>query len=395
MNAIPQQSTAKSGFSLLAIMFLTAIIASFLSMTVYTSTQRVFTVKRLNEQTKAQMMAEAGCEWAYSILSTDWDARYTPSVFTASGADESSFSSIDPKEFQIGLTTIGDNTAILSSTGMCGSVTCVSIVSLQNVGGSDADGDVLSAEAFEYAILCGGDFDFSGCGAIASSSGNSTFHSNGDMSLRGATDALINLSSSTKISINNNVTVGGNVVAPNLSYKSGKVTIGGSATEAPVDIVEIPDIDLTPYYHWAVAHGEVHNGFSTTSSYTPDGGILWVNGDVHITGHAVISGSIIATGSITISGQADVEAAGTGFSLAARDGDINITSGGTITGLIYANTGGLKYTANGTINGQIIVNGDIKKAGNSDIMSAFTQIIPSPPGGTVTTDYIAVTAWQK
>ncbi|MBN2684141.1 MAG: hypothetical protein JXR40_02575 [Pontiellaceae bacterium] len=395
MITASQQNTAKSGFTLLAIMFFTAIITSFLAMTVFSSMQRMHTVKRLNDQTKAQMMAEAGCEWAYSILSTNWDARYTPSLFTGDGADESTFSSIDPKEFQIGLKTIGDNTAILSSTGTCGSVSCVSIVSLQNIGGSDDDGDVLSAEAFEYAVLCGGELDFSGCGTIVSPSGNSKFHANGDMFLRGTTDALIDLSSSGTISINNNVTVGGSVVAPSLSYRPSKVAIGGSATEGNVDIVEIPDIDLTPYYHWAAAHGEVHEGFSASSSYAPDGGVLWVNGDVHINSHAVISGSIIATGSITISGQADVEAGGTGFALAARDGDINITSSGAINGLIYANKGSLKYTANGTISGQIVVNGNIKKAGNSDIMTAFTQTIPSPPGGSVTTDYIAVAAWQK
>ncbi|MBN2704129.1 MAG: hypothetical protein JXR23_07955 [Pontiellaceae bacterium] len=395
MNTTLQQANAKSGFTLIAIMFFTAIIASFLSMSVFAAMQRAKTVKRLNEQTKAQMMAEAGCEWAYSILSADWDARYTPSVFSPGGADESSFSSIDPKAFQIGIKTIGDNTAILSSTGTCGSVSCVSIVSLQNIGGSDDDGDVLSAEAFEYAVLCGGEFDFSGCGTIVSPSGNSKFHANGDMFLRGTTDALIDLSSSGTISINNNVTVGGSVSAPSLSYKSGKVTIGGSATETPVYIVEIPDIDLTPYYHWAVAHDEVHDGFSTSSSYAPEGGILWVNGDVHIESHAEISGSIIATGTITISGQADVNAGGTGFALASRDGDINISSSGTINGLIYANKGSMNYTANGTINGQIIVNGNIKKAGNSDIMASFSQTIPSPPDSNVTTDYIAVTAWQK
>lgn len=384
-------NTSKDGFTLLAIMFFTAIIASFLSMSVYTSLQRTHTVKRLTDGTKAQMQAEAGCEWAYSILSTDWDARYTPNVFSPG----TSFSSINPEEFQIGLKTIGDNTAILSSTGSCGTATSVSIVSLQNIGGSDADGDVLSAEAFSYAILCGGDFDFSGCGSITAAEGPSLFHANGDMSLRGTTDALINLSSASSVSINNNVTVGGNVTAPNLSYKAGKVTFSGTATEAEVGRVEIPDIDLTPYYNWALTHGEVYNGFHTGSSYTPDGGILWVNGDVHIDSHAVISGSIIATGNITISGQANVQASSNGFALAARDGDINVTSSGTISGLVYANTGDLHFRANGHIDGQIIVNGNIAKSGNSDIMTAFTATVPAPPGGYVTTDYIAVTAWQK
>ena len=183
------------------------------------------------------------------------------------------------------------------------------------------------------------------------------------------------------IKINNNVTVGGSVTAPDLSYKATKVTIGGTATEASVDIVEIPDIDLTPYYNYALAHGEVYNGFTTTTDINPNGGILWVNGDVHISSHSVVHGSIIATGDINMSGQVDINPTTCAFGLVSRDGDIQVTSSGTIYGLIYAKTGGLQHTANGEIRGQVIVNGDIKKAGNSDIMTSYATSVPAAPGG--------------
>ena len=402
-----QSNRKKAGFTMLAALFFVSIVTTFLSMIIFTALQHIYTVKNLASRTQAQLIAEAGCELGYSILSSDWGSRYNPAAFDFSQNDEISLSSvdsiksslsassIDASSFNIGIRTIGNNTAILSSTGTCGSASIISIVSMRNIGGSNSDGNVLDGKAFEYAILCGGDFDFSGCGSITTSSGSAAFHANGNMFLRGTTDAMINLSSSSKIQINNNVAVGGNIKAPTLSYKANKVEISGDATEADVDIVEIPDIDLTPYYNWASSHNEVHEGFSTTSSYTPEGGILWVNGDVHISSHAVITGSIVATGNIKISGDAQIEPPQKGFALASRDGDISITSSGTIKGLVYAKTGNLSHTANGSIQGQLIVNGDIKKAGNSDIMTAFAENIPTPPEGNVLTDYITITSWQQ
>jgi Tfp pilus assembly protein PilX len=391
----------KDGFALLLVLFFVAAMSTFLTMLAVSSSQRAFTTRRLTHGIKAQAIAEAGCEQAYAILSTNWAARYDPSAFTS--ADEDSqlssasvqSSSANNAKYQLNVVPVEDSAVLVTSTGTYNSATAVSIVSIQNIGGSDDNGDVLSGEAFEYAILCGGEFDFSGCGSIVSASGTAKFHANGDMFLRGNTDALINLTSSTSITINNNVTVGGDVTAPELSYKSKKVTFGGDAIETTVNVVEIPDIDLTPYYNWALEHDEVYDGFTCTSDLTPNGGILWVNGDVHISSHAVITGSIIATGDINMSGQVDVNPTDYSFSLVSRDGDIQITSSGTITGLIYAKTGGLQHTANGEIIGQVIVNGNIKKAGNSDIMTSFATYVPSPPSGSTTTDYIAITAWQK
>ncbi len=396
--------TDQGGFALLVVLFFIASISTFLAMLAFSSSQRAYTARRLTEGIKAQAMAEAGCEYGYAILSTDWDARYDLSAFSSSDSGSSSlsstpdasFSSMEDANYQITVEPIGELSALVTTTGTCGSASVVSIVSVQNIGGSDDDGDVLSGQAFEYAILCGGEFDFSGCGTIISPSGNAKFHANGNMFLRGTTDALINLSSSTMMNINNNVTVGGDITAPDWGgTKWNKVSVDGTKTTETVPIVEIPDIDLTPYYNWALKHGEVTNSVHISSSYAPRGGILWINGNVMIDSHAVISGSIIATGDIMISGQADVSPTETAFALASRDGNVVITSSGTITGLIYAKTGGLQYTANGNIAGQIIVNGDIKKAGNSDIMTSFATYVPSPPAGSVTTDYIAITAWQK
>ena len=407
MKTKQKQVAGKNGYALVVVLFFVATISTFMAMLAISSSNRSSSATRLTNQIKAKAMAEAGCEYGYAILSTDWEARYDPAAFPDSGGAQLSSapsagfhisSTQDPAEYSINVEPVGTHSALVTSTGTCGSVSDVSIVSVQNLGGSSDDGSVLGGEAFEYAILCGGSFDFSGCGTIISPSGNAKFHANGAMYLRGTTDALINLSSSTAIQVNNNVTIGGDVTAPDWGgTKWSKVTVGGTKTETTVDTVEIPDIDLTPYYNWANSKSEVYHGYTSSSSYTPNGGVLWVDGDVHISGGpgTTINGSIIATGNITISGAVDVTPTDTSFALASRNGNITITSSGRITGLVYAKSGGLQHTANGEIVGQVIVNGDIMKAGNSDIMTSFAVNIPSPPGGNTITDYIAITAWQK
>ncbi|MCF7848662.1 MAG: hypothetical protein K9M45_07430 [Kiritimatiellales bacterium] len=395
----------KEGFALFAVLFAIAAISSLLVIMMFNGMQRIHMARKLSDRIRAKAIAESGCENAYALLSTDFELRNDPSAFdsTAPSSDYNSMSDVDAmptafsdETYDIGVVPVGDSAAIVSSTGYWGSAIATAIIGVQNYGGSSEDGTVVDAEAFSYAILCGGEFDFSGCGTIASPEGDARFHSNGGMFLRGTTDALIDLSSSVSIVVNNGVTIGGDVTAPDFGKtKWSKVTVGGTLTTKAVAPVTIPDIDLTPYYNYALKKGEVHNGFTTTTDVNPNGGILWVNGDFHMSAHAVINGSVIATGDINLSGQIDINPTTCAFSVVSRDGDIQVTSSGTINGLMYAKTGGLQHTANGLIVGQIIVNGNIKKAGNSDIMTGYAQSIPTPPGGSPNDVLIGISAWQE
>ena len=158
----------------------------------------------------------------------------------------------------------------------------------------------------------------------------------------------------------------------------------------------IPEIDLTPWYEEAYANGEVHEGFSISSSYTPNGGILWVNGDVHLSGGpgTTFNGQIIATGNVAISGQVNINAPEGGFAIACQDGDIQITTSGTIRGLVYCKTGDYKQTANGNLEGQIIVKGCIEKGGNSDVV-VFGRCVPIIPGGGGIHGKLVAGTWQE
>jgi hypothetical protein len=395
---INDRSANRHGFALLAVLLIMAVISSFLAMLMYSSSQQAYTATRLTRKIKAQIMAEAGCEYGYAILSTDWDARHTPSSFDA------------PDHCVLTVETVGELAAIVTATGSCGSVTSVSAIGVQK---RPEGGGVLDEESFRYAVLCGGTFDFGGNLSMAGS-GAALFHSNGRMFARGTVLADVDLQSATQIRISNDVTIDGNVTAPAVRYRPSKVDLGGTVTRTAVAPVSIPDIDLTPYYNWALEHGEVYQGLNISSSDTliPNGGIIWVEGDVHISSDAKIFASIIATGDIHITsrmymvptfsppanpeGLFFISPTRDSFSLASRDGDIRISSFCTLWGgLIYAKTGDLKITAQTSIRGQVIVNGDIAVTGGSDVLDAFAAVMPALPNETICLDHIAISAWQK
>ncbi|WP_372805660.1 hypothetical protein [Pontiella sp.] len=400
----------RKGYALLTVMFIIAILGMLVGVLTKIGEQRLFDARRQTNKIKALAYAEGGVDYAYSILSSDFSKSSDESAFSLSSTEGSSLSSslssvendYDDGSFALTLTSISNRYVIVNSVGKCGSVSSEAEVVVEDLyagSGTSEETDYSDMEGFNYAILCGGTFDFSGCGSISSTStdGLAKFHSNGAMDVTGNTDPVINLSSSTSIDLSNNIIVGGSATAPSVTTKNKTTVTGGIYTPKTVPTVEIPDIDLTPYYQQALKNNEVHGGGTWTTDLNPVGGIMWVEGDFHISAHATINGSVIATGDINLSGQIDINPTTYAFSVASRDGDIQVTSSGTITGLMYAKTGGLRHTANGEIVGQVIINGSIKKAGNSDIITGYCQNIPTPPSSTVTPTQClpVISAWQK
>jgi cytoskeletal protein CcmA (bactofilin family) len=386
MNTNLTARETKRGAAIFTILVIIVTASAFLATMTSASINRALTARRLAERVQAIHIAEAGVHYAYSVMATNFNVRTNPAAFPPT--------SYAGGVFDVTIVCVSSNMASICSTGTFGRVT--EEVAL-DVRAEQSPGRTYDLTGFEYAMLAGQDLSFSGCGSITSTNGPTRIHSNGEMTVRGSASPNIGMQSSTEIRINNNVTIDGDVTAPDLTYNPSKVTITGTASEDTVPLVEFPDIDLTPYYNWADQHSEVHSGFSMSGgTYTPAGGILWVQGDVQLSGSAQVNGSIIATGDIHVSGSANVYATTCAFALASRDGtEIRNQSTGTIQGLIYAKLGDYKHTANGTMIGQVVVRGDIDKAGVSDTF-VYEQYIPVPPqddeGSTLV---LAVTAWQK
>ncbi|MEN8254949.1 MAG: hypothetical protein ABFR33_05705 [Verrucomicrobiota bacterium] len=375
----------KKGFALVSVLFIIAAISLMLGMLIQIGGQRAFTAGKLVDEVKALAYAEAGIDYAYSILSIDFEQRSNASLTAQTSYEDGSF--------DITLTPVSNKYVIVNSVGKCGDATrAVEIlIDDENAGGPQFP-DYSNMEGFNYAILSGSTFDFGGTGSM--SSPNAKMHSNNSIRIRGNADTQVDISSSGKISTGN-VTINGSLTGLPV-HPHTHATITGGYTEEPVPPVQIPDIDLTPYFNWADANAEVKVGdFYTSTSYTPAGGVLWVDGDVVIDSGAIIYGSIIATGNITIAGSASISPTTTTFAMASRDGDIKVTSGGKIEGLVYAKTGDYTQTGNGELHGQLIINGTVKKGGVSDTIH-YVKSIPTPPWDTTPIpSWPVVAAWQK
>lgn len=379
------------GSAILTVLLVVLISSMVLGTITGASMHRAFMARKLADRTKALAIAEAGASQAYSVLVTNFSARTNPAAFPETVFHHGTY--------DVTVVAVGDDVAVITSTGTCENTMETVVLDVKNYGGGGSEG--YAGTVSDYAILCGGTFYFRGCGNVSGTNGTVMLHSNGKMDIRGDATAApnVDIRSATEIAIGNNIDIYGDVTAPVLTYKASKVDFynGGQPSEEAVPEVDIPDIDLTPYCTLAAANNEVVNGDYTLSndSYTPDGGVLWVDGNVHISGHSTFNGSIIATGNIHISGQTDVTAGAYVFALASREGSITYTSTGQAEGLIYAKNGNYSQTANGNVRGQIIIKGNIDKGGNSDVL-LYEQAVLNPPGtGTGGGDLIGISAWQK
>lgn len=395
MSIIPGRECKRRGSAMVTLMIVILLVSIAGAGMVGFAKQQANAVSRVRDYLKAQAYAEAGANAAYSVLKESFANASDPSKFQAQVLGDGGFDAT--------VTPVGTEQASIVSVGTCGDATITVKCDVMNMGPSTPGGGAGGGAGpeppgFDYAILVGGYASLRGCGILSSSGGAALLHANGVFDVRGNVSANLNVSSSTEISTGN-VTIDGSTWAPSYSLHK-KCVITGTKNTCAVPPVAIPDLDLTPYYNWALAHGEVHNGFTRTTDYTPNGGILWVNGDVHFSSWATVDGTIIATGDINMSGHVSVNAGSTGMALVSRDGDIQNTAGGTINGLIYCKTGNYRHTANGTTVGQIIVAGDLDKGGNSDVLT-FSKAIPVPPstggggGSGTSSDHVVITAWQQ
>ncbi len=140
----------------------------------------------------------------------------------------------------------------------------------------------------------------------------------------------------------------------------------------------------------------MYNGDLTLSAgEDPVGGILWVNGNLTLAGNADYEGSFIATGDLRINGNGSLTAVDGYPVLISRDGDISFAGEKEVTGLIYAQTGDYTQTGGNILNGQIVVMGDVNKAGNSMIANYVNSPPANPENDDDTENILGLNAWQR
>jgi hypothetical protein len=240
-------------------------------------------------------------------------------------------------------------------------------------GGSSFD-----TAAFDYGIFTDSELAFNGTSDTRGPGGTSALiHANGNVELKGNSFGIMDITSHTHIRLIGNASVQGTGKAPGLTGSSSKFS--GGFTYGAVPIVNFPDIDLTPWFQVAQANGEVHNGFNSSNDYTPNGGILWVNGNVHLSG-GTFTGQIIATGDVRVSAGVVIVGPDTGFAIASQGSLVKFTGQSNIRGLIYVKNGEFDQKGGSTMEGQVIAKEKIVMGGNSDAL-LYRKTIPITPGG--------------
>lgn len=387
-------SPKRAGFSLITTMFFVAAVSALMAMLAFSASQRAFTGRRLANRIKATAYAEAGIDYAYSILSVDFTKRNSPDEFPETVYGEGSF--------ELTLTSISNNYCLVSSVGTCDSEIVEVRVLLEDYmadsGGSTPGSSPPDSSAWEDTIFAAGSMDLGGNGDI-----DGTLHSNGTLKMNGNVafqPSEVDLSSSTKISVNGNVIADGTYTAPEIKI-SGNKESDATLIKQAVPEKAFPGYDLTDFYNTALANGQVIDGDVKQSSDlnwdNVPGGVVWINGDMRISANAYMNCTVIATGNISITGNANWDANHTSQNhIISRDGNIKIAGNTELNGLLYA-TGDISLWGNARIYGQVMSGSDVSVNGNVEVIN-YTY--SGPTGGTTgdqtpKDQLVGISGWQK
>lgn len=381
MKIYGKSKQSRKGSALFTVMMIIMAVTALLAYTTRASLQQVFSAHKLADRIKAGAIAEAGAHDAYHILATNFTERTSDARFP--------LTSFAGGTYDVTVVPVSNTVAVIHSTGIYGSAHETVILDIKNYGSSS---DVsYPPNSFDFSILSGGEIKWSGGSQMLGAS----LHSNSGFTIGGSGFIEANIESSVSYKSNGNASgVTGDVSAPSISGNLSNIS--GSKNVQAVPLVQIPDIDLTPYYNHALANGEVRSGnVSLTGGYTPAGGILWVNGTLTIGGNANYVGSFFATGGVNIPGSGAITNPNPYPTIVSRDGDVSFTGDKSVEGLIYVKNGDYKQTAGNILTGQLIVKGDVDKAGGSMIIN-YVDSTPTPPDDSSNSgDIIGLSAWQK
>ena len=357
----------KSGYALVTVLGIMAVLGIVFTMLIKTGQQGVFTGKLLKDRIKATAYAEAGVEFAYAILRDNYEKRTDLSAFL-----------VNTNTSQIVNTTIetayGEGSYTLELTNLSGGQYVI-INSIGHCGKSSAEVEAMiedttfgSGNAWDMAAYGGGPGTSRvGGGGFLDSSGNrQTVHCNGDINCNGGAGIDANMNSGGTIDGAGNVQGTPLNNQPHISPPTLESHYKSFATyESLADQVVTGKYSIGP------------NGSESID-------LLYVDGDVDIKGD--FTGTIICTGNVTIKGS--IHKGSSGIAVATQGGSITLNTQDACSGLFYAQIGDFNQQAQGLVTGQIIVGGVFNKTGGGGIVF--------DGGSTTTTEANPIIAgWQK
>lgn len=355
-SALHTQGGAVFLTTLVCLLLATASAAGLYALT----SQQSHLMTRMDRAQRALSLAESGLSAAISTLYTDYDS--------SSNAANFPLTSLGGGQYDATVTVSGGRT-LVSSVGTYEGVQ--RSVSAEVVPPADS--------AFDYALASGGEVDWDPGTGGSTGTLNGDIYAEGDVSVDGTVNGDIYTSS-------------GSISGTN----SGSQTTGAGAVTFPV-------VDSSYYQAIAQANGYYYSSDTTFSSGSPipsapTGGVIFVSGNITITGDHATQACIFATGNVTITNSGNdrpnttIQQYSTYPALVAL-GNITINSTGNASqggsfeadGLVYAG-GDFHITGNHydnprvEINGTIIARGDLKSETTSWTTLNLNYVKQAPPG---------------
>lgn len=375
----------RAGAAFMTVMIVVLIISFVSSAIVSMAMYQPRSIARVRDYIRAKAIAEAGVNQAYSMLVTNFAARYDGAAFPAT--------SFGGGTFDVTVSAVGTDAAYLVSVGTFGTSTARAAVDLKNYG--ETEPSTGPSSAWGHSIFANGSINLNGSGTLYGSAfSNQSLTQNGAIEW-GSSEVACDVYTVGPFRVNGTADVFGDVYAPVILVTGqNNITATHQQTVPPI---RFPTIDLTELYNTAVANGQVYGGGTYNSDVTLGnipGGVAWFSGDVRFKKTLDFTGCVIATGDIRFDGAFSNTREGNLPAIVSRDGGILINGHHTLEGLVYC-AGDLRMNGSGTIDGSIVVGGNIDLNGSYGIV---TYTYSAPPGAGSDGDggdVIGISAWQE
>ena len=353
------RNRTESGSAFLAILALVLIIALTAGSVGMMLRQDAKNNKLIVERIQARQVADGAAQQALAMIADDFDRATNPTSEMTSGT-------IGDGSYTVDIQSISGNISVILADGTVGDKTERVKVFFRFPS---------SGEAFQKGVFANDDFIASGGGSLGAVNHGS--HSNQNTELKG------------------HVEVRGDADSVGTTTVKGAASVDGTARSG-VDEINFPLLDFDHYYNIASSNGEIYTAGGSgrydmkNTTYTPTGGVMWVVGDVKISGHTTINGALFATGDIHQAGQCELNQIGTLPAFVSRDGDIHLTGhGASLEGLVYAASGRIDVTGYHRIYGGLIAWGEVFTRGNFGVLDYVAQD-PETAGSEV----VEILAWE-
>jgi cytoskeletal protein CcmA (bactofilin family) len=350
----------RRGNAFLTAMFFLVILLGLGTVFVETSIQEVARASRVRKETRALSLAEGGLDYAVWRIYNENPTSF-PTTYSRTGLPEGEFSAVVSRHYDESGAMVPNSLEIISTGTSQGWQAEVKAI------GQYMTTTTNNNSVFDHALFSDSDIYLGGTADIVGD-----IHSNGNISLSGTPSVDGDGSASGWI-------------------KDKKGGITGTKTQyAPK--IPMPVVDVQYYRSIATT---IYSSSQTFSGTTTLDGVIFVDGDMHISGQVDGDGVFVATGTIHVDGNVTLANADSSFALISTK-KIKINGSAEIEGVLYAHNAETPATIDGngtaTITGAVVA--DLITT-NGTLLVTYHTSDQDLPGSESSPIQVDVVSWRR